>query len=48
MTAPKMSSLKLSSARNRSVARISAETSTGVFTPSQVSRLTMPGWSMKR
>ena len=36
MTAPKSSSSKLSSARWRSVARISAETSTGDFSPSRV------------
>jgi hypothetical protein len=48
MTAPKMSSSKLSSARWRSVARISADTSTAVFRPWRVSMATMPGWSTKR
>ena len=47
MTAPKRSSSKVSSARWRSVARISAETSTGDLSPATVRSATMPGASTK-
>ena len=44
MTAPNSSSSKLSSARKRKVARISALTSIGVLRPATVSTTAMP-WS---
>lgn len=47
MTAPTRSSPSVFSARWRSVARISADTSTGLFTPATVLSCTMPGASTK-
>jgi hypothetical protein len=47
-TAPDSFPPRLASARTRSARRISAEISTGLFTPARVVSLTIPGSSMKR
>ena len=47
ITAPTRSSPSESSARWRKVARICADTSTGLFTPATVFSCTMPGVSWK-
>ena len=47
MTAPKILPCRESSARSLSTLRISAETSTGLFTPATVRICSMPGASTK-